>query len=766
MRSNITFRSNSVKHKFNSFSQRYKKSILNLEIKDINYHLSYLKSEIAYISDRLRSHLPEKTLTDFFDVNEHKLTNFNLKQKNLSINKFNRTFTRYNTCSSFFNNDRTKWLVNISKKSIPANVSRFLSLGDRFGLPINNSDAKDRLRTTLDIVKNFETNCYKLPENMVSGVRNSVAESLKVFLSKSRHLDYIDRHILNEFKNCKAFLKNNDDIFVTRADKGQITVVMDKIEYIGRMSDVLNDESTYKKLIKDPIKQLTHKLNQLVKSWLDNDIIDKPTYYRLKCTNGNLPRCYGLPKVHKAGFPLRVIVSAVGNPMYNIASFLNSILHKYTHRSKSYIKDSWTFVKMIKESSISNDQIMISLDVASLFTNIPKELVLEAIEKRWHEISPNTKFTLPQFLHAINLVLGSTSFCFNGNFYEQPFGSPMGSPLSPIIADLVMDDLETHCLSSFDFVISIFCRYVDDIFAIIPRAKLNDVLRAFNNYHPRLKFTHETEINNSIPFLDTVVIREGCHLFTDWYRKPTFSSRYINFFSNHPIQYKINTITSLIDRAILLSDNRFHAANINIVKEILLNNSFPIEIIDKRINARLKTLKNTVERVDATRNEFDARHCITVPYVKGVSEDIRRIFDTVHLDTIYTIPKKLEGIIKSGKDKLDKDNETELVYKMDCSDCDAIYIGQTKRHLITRVKEHQKDIKKHDSNHSVVSKHRVSCGHNFKWAETDIIHKEKNTKKREIADKMFLIKKHSNTINLKKDTENLNPIYDKVISSL
>ncbi|XP_071580377.1 uncharacterized protein [Temnothorax nylanderi] len=359
--------------------------------------------------------------------------------------------------------------------------------------------------------------------------------------------------------------------------------------------------------------------------------------------------------------------------MYNIASFLHSILHEYIHRPKSYIKDSWTFAKRIKELNINDDQIMISLDVSSLFTNIPKELVLKAIEKRWQEISPNTKFTLPQFLHTINLVLDSTSFCFNDNFYEQTFGSPMGSPLSPIIADLVMDDLETHCLSSFDFVISIFCRYVDDIFVIIPRAKLNDVLRAFNNYHPCLKFTHETEANNSIPFLDTVVIREGCHLFTNWYRKPTFSGRYINYFSNHPLQYKINTITSLIDRAILLSDNRFHATNINIVKEILLNNSFPTEVIDKRINARLKTLANTVERVDGTQSGFDTRRCITVPYVKGVGEDIRRILDTVHLDTVYTIPKKLEGIIKSGKDKLVKDNETELVYRIDCDDCDAMY---------------------------------------------------------------------------------------------
>ncbi|XP_024880434.1 uncharacterized protein LOC112460135, partial [Temnothorax curvispinosus] len=202
-------------------------------------------------------------------------------------------------------------------------------------------------------------------------------------------MKYIDSYILKEFNNCKKFLRDKQDIFVTKADKGQITVVMEKTDYNNRMTDLLNDESTYRKLKKDPISQLTTKLNKLVKSWYDSDIIDDPTYYRLKCTNGNLPRCYGLPK-----------------------------------------------------------------------------------------------------------------------FYEQIFGSPMGSPLSPKTSDIVMEDLEMHCLGALDFEIKIFYRYVDDIFTIIPRSKLNDVLNAFNSYHPRLNFTFELESNNSLPFLDTIVIRD------------------------------------------------------------------------------------------------------------------------------------------------------------------------------------------------------------------------------------------------------------------
>jgi len=148
---------------------------------------------------------------------------------------------------------------------------------------------------------------------------------------------------------------------------------------------------------------------------------------------------------------------------------------------------------------------------------------------------------LPQFLHAIDLILSSTSFSFNGEYYEQIYGSPMGSPLSPILADVVMDDLESQCISKLDFEIHTYYRYVDDIFFIIPKTKIDVVLKTFNDYHPRLKFTHELEGNNTLSFLNALVIREGGKLLTNWYRKPSFSSRYINYFSSHPLQYKLNT---------------------------------------------------------------------------------------------------------------------------------------------------------------------------------------------------------------------------------
>lgn len=151
--------------------------------------------------------------------------------------------------------------------------------------------------------------------------------------------------------------------------------------------------------------------------------------------------------------------------------------------------------------------------------------------------------------------------------------------------------------------------------------------------------------------------------------------------------------------------------------------------------------------VDNNSRAFDISSCILLPYIKNLSDNISRTIKKTSLKLIYTIPKKLDKLIKRGKDKLSKTDKTDIVYKIDCNKCDATYIGQTKRHLNTRIKEHINNIKVHTSNHNVISKHKTEYMHDFNWTSPNILHCERHTRKREIAE-MFFIKKHNNTINL------------------
>jgi len=49
---------------------------------------------------------------------------------------------------------------------------------------------------------------------------------------------------------------------------------------------------------------------------------------------------------------------------------------------------------------------------------------------------------------------------------------------------------------------------------------------------------------------------------------------------------------------------------------------------------------------------------------------------------------KLNTFIKVQKDQNQTSTRNNIVYKFQCKNCDAFYVGQTKRQLNTRLKEH------------------------------------------------------------------------------
>jgi len=69
------------------------------------------------------------------------------------------------------------------------------------------------------------------------------------------------------------------------------------------------------------------------------------------------------------------------------------------------------------------------------------------------------------------MILDSTFFSFNNKMYKQKPGTPMGSLMSPIVADTVIDDLETRTLKNLSVELPFYCRYVDDIMLTVPRDK-------------------------------------------------------------------------------------------------------------------------------------------------------------------------------------------------------------------------------------------------------------------------------------------------------
>jgi len=197
------------------------------------------------------------------------------------------------------------------------------------------------------------------------------------------------------------------------------------------MEELLNDKNTYEIVKKNPIVNIERKLNSMIKKWFQLEFISKQSYFFMHSTDSILPKAYDLPKIHKENYPFRIIVSSKNTALYPLASFLHRIIHTSLPPNHKHAKNSFELYSSLSGKLIQDTDILISLDVISLFTNIPQDLAIESIVKRWTSIKKDTSIPMDDFISAIKFVLTSIYFTFNNVIYRQTFGTPMGSPLSP-----------------------------------------------------------------------------------------------------------------------------------------------------------------------------------------------------------------------------------------------------------------------------------------------------------------------------------------------
>jgi len=291
---------------------------------------------------------------------------------------------------------------------------------------------------------------------------------------------------------------------------------------------LLQDRNTYEIIKKNPINNIEKKLKSTIKQWLHSKYISKHTYLYLHSTDSNLPKAYGLPKIHKANCPLRIIVSSINTALYPLASFLHKIIFNSLNYNEKRVKNSFELYNALSNKTINDADILISLDVISLFTNIPQDLAIESILNRWSLINKNTNIPKDDFILAIKFVLSSTYFTFNKIIYRQTFGTPMGSPLSPVIADIVLQDLEEKALNNLN--LSFYYRYVDDIILAASPIHSAIILNTFNSFHNRLQFTIEFENNRHISFLDLSLYVVNNKIKIDWFHKKLSLADYFHIF--------------------------------------------------------------------------------------------------------------------------------------------------------------------------------------------------------------------------------------------
>ena len=229
------------------------------------------------------------------------------------------------------------------------------------------------------------------------------------------------------------------------ADKGKATVIMDSDECEQKVSTILSDEKTYEKMKEDPTQKYKRQLVSIIRKFKEDVKITEEQYKFLYPTTENVPRVYYTPNIHKPDNSLRPIVDYTGSIGYNVSRSLADLLAPIVRKTSHHIKNSKHLANEFASIMIEQDEMFLSHEIVSLFTNIPINETLNVIKKQLEADTKQklrTNLNVDDIMELLKFIITTTYFSFRGNIYQQKFGTAMGSPVSPVIANIFMEWLE------------------------------------------------------------------------------------------------------------------------------------------------------------------------------------------------------------------------------------------------------------------------------------------------------------------------------------
>ena len=191
---------------------------------------------------------------------------------------------------------------------------------------------------------------------------------------------------------------------------------------------------------------------------------------------------------------------------YETSKELSRILKPLVGRSPHHVMNNQEFLKQLEDIQMGPDDIIMSYDVKALFTSVLIKPALKIIQKLLEEgqtLPQRTTMTVNNITCLLEFCLTSTYFTFQEKFYEQVEGAAMGSPISPIVANIYMEDFEMRALNTALQPPLMWKRYVGDTCVIIKAAQQQSFLNHINSIDKNVQFTSEDlRPDGSIPFLD------------------------------------------------------------------------------------------------------------------------------------------------------------------------------------------------------------------------------------------------------------------------
>ena len=340
----------------------------------------------------------------------------------------------------------------------------------------------------------------------------------------------------------------------------------------------------------------------------------------------------------------------------------------------------------------------------------------------------------------------------------------MGGPLSRMLADLLIENkIEAKIKENREWKKSFnWVRLIDDTFMnwTESEARLDEFFAYLNSLYPPIKWTMEKEINGKFHVFDIQLIRSGSTIDTTVYRKPSASDRYLHYTSAQAWHEKTAAIHTLTLRALnYCSTKELLTQELAHITQVFLDNGFPLEAIQRIINMKSHPKEaSDTQRLDESHDEqpiIDFSKAFYAPY----HPHARKMFEVLQkkfgITNVYKKTTTLGNLLFKRRPKRDKWNSTHVVYSVPCSEQPEQYIGQTKRKMITRIREHEKScegdlsgIQPDINNDNGIPFHYATTGHHFLFQDTRILAREKNGFKRKIIEGIHIYNKKDSCVNI------------------
>ena len=443
----------------------------------------------------------------------------------------------------------------------------------------------------------------------------------------------------------------------------------------------------------------------------------------------------------------RFISPFSNSPSTKLGRFLGDLLKPLQNsglRTVSIQRVVQSVKNSLRSEPLGENETLVSFDAISMYDHLTIKLAMHCIRKRHKELEEATgRHISLKALEKCLEVCYEEGVLYAGRFYRQSGGAPTGHPISSVIQNVILSTYELEIFEQYKQCgkLKLYHRWVDDILCRLPSDLHATVLTQLNEFDPdgKLQFTCELATQEDskfrLPFLDfetewtTDKVGKQISFKTSVYRKATACRSMKPFQDFGPSAWRTANLVWFLRRAVSHSSSQLIMhEEFEFLRQQFRLAGYPDALISKKIQQTVEVMLgySTTEPKTDDDDVSDRWIVLHLPWCGEPADrqlsKLRRLLPrSVCRITIAYTTTKFRNLLPSFRPKQPENADkkahifiqSNLVYRYNCA-CGKSYIGETKRRLATRAKEHGQDS-------SPMSNHLAKCGQAFDKSRFEVI---------------------------------------------